>query len=983
MAPPPSRTVFTNDARNGPIWTSLTWRRILAGEINTGPLLRTINAVYSSVSNSTSRPIPFTCVCFSRETAIQKQPTAELNLGAFSCLMAAIDQRGFIYVMDFLKNKWSLVARTGVSGTCASFNNQRRRELLVGLSDCSIICFNTESGQLVAKLPTHHMSEPTHISTHPTQPLAITTSDTEAILWETETFTRRRVLMGAASVGVQQACFDANGENIIGHFSDGAVMVWSVVTFDLTWRFSISSTPLPAMSIIPKQSSYIAISHDGEYLVIAGRSPVLRVWNLLDHKEVHQVTIPDFGDQYILQIGFVGTGEVVALLSSSGQILFANIKTAELLGRVLAQNTFKSFAVSPDGSLLSAIMADSRHITSLLRVDAILKPETAVDTSPELQGPVEQEEPITTKQVPSIVATRPKTFHELVESREESNTLNKGRLRKFLDHYGVYPERYRTLIWRFLLKLPENREAFDVLMSRGIHPAVKDFRKRFPLKSDRLAKTMERILSGLAYWSPLFESLDYLAPLVFPFAYLMVNDTFMCFEAVMTILINWCQKWWEYYPNPPVELLSMFEELFMYHDRELLAHFVKHKVTSQIFLWTFTQNLFSELFVREEWLRVMDHILTNGPAFLWYFALAYLIHFKPALLRLEKLDDFKFFFQRANPVALTTVMNLAYRLRRTSPPQHCPSTFLEPFIPISHGQYPIYNRFPKFVIDYQVRMRERIRKEEEDYMRKRKTTEEIKRLTEDLRRDKRTWEVADQRMNDMVDKWWDSMVGEDKTHEAVQARLDAMELEQRAKALREIAEGKKRYIPYSRKAFIEHTVSVARQQASTLSRAVGENRRAAENRTDRDALDAQLGNVANEWLERRDEIFRAREESKKRELDRVERFAERGRDAGADPNSSKSPLRSTVDGMIGLEQQERVARTLFGESPKAGDASKTKDDESDEDDSAELSAWERELHRISKGKARAGEQADTVRFADETKKDSVPLPRSVLFAEPL
>ena len=96
---------------------------------------------------------------------------------------------------------------------------------------------------------------------------------------------------------------------------------------------------------------------------------------MIDHEEVQQITIPDFGDQQVLQLEFVGNADVVALLSSAGQILFADIRAAQILGRASAENTYKSFALSPDGTLLSTLMNDSRHIVSLLRLDEMLKPE--------------------------------------------------------------------------------------------------------------------------------------------------------------------------------------------------------------------------------------------------------------------------------------------------------------------------------------------------------------------------------------------------------------------------------------------------------------------------------------------------------------------------------------------------------------------------------------------------------------------------------
>jgi hypothetical protein len=130
----------------------------------------------------------------------------------------------------------------------------------------------------------------------------------------------------------------------------------------------------------------------------------------------------------------------------------------------------------------------------------------------------------------------PKTFYELIESREESSAFNTVSLRRFLKHHGSYPDSYRQLIWRFLLKLPENRSGYEALLDQGIHPSFKDFRQKYPLKSDRMTKSMEKILSCLAFWSPIFEDLDYLPSLIFPFVMLFLNDIFSGVEVIITIL---------------------------------------------------------------------------------------------------------------------------------------------------------------------------------------------------------------------------------------------------------------------------------------------------------------------------------------------------------------------------------------------------------------------------------------------------------------
>ena len=46
--------------------------------------------------------------------------------------------------------------------------------------------------------------------------------------------------------------------------------------------------------------------------------------------------------------------------------------------------------------------------------------------------------------------------------------------------------------------------------------------------------------------------------------------------------VNWCGQWFEYFPNPPLNVLAMVENLLAHHDAELLEHFVRHSITTQV-----------------------------------------------------------------------------------------------------------------------------------------------------------------------------------------------------------------------------------------------------------------------------------------------------------------------------------------------------------------------------------------------------------------
>lgn len=47
-------------------------------------------------------------------------------------------------------------------------------------------------------------------------------------------------------------------------------------------------------------------------------------------------------------------------------------------------------------------------------------------------------------------------------------------------------------------------------------------------------------------------------------------------------------------------------------------------------------------------------------------------------------------------------MREAYRLQGGTPAEVNPKRMLEAFSPLTKGQYPIFNKYPKFIVDYQV-----------------------------------------------------------------------------------------------------------------------------------------------------------------------------------------------------------------------------------------------------------------------------------------
>jgi len=163
----------------------------------------------------------------------------------------------------------------------------------------------------------------------------------------------------------------------------------------------------------------------------------------------------------------------------------------------------------------------------------------------------------------------------------EEVPLSRERLRAIVRGFGQYPEKYRGYIWKGLLCLPNNHNAYNSLLAKGTHSAYLRLNEKYPIKSRRLQRTLQRTLSCLAHWAPIFGEVEYLPSLAFPFVKYFEHDQVGAFEAIATVLTSWCQLWFEFFPNPPINVLNLVENLLAQHDTDLLRHFVAQGITSQ------------------------------------------------------------------------------------------------------------------------------------------------------------------------------------------------------------------------------------------------------------------------------------------------------------------------------------------------------------------------------------------------------------------
>lgn len=182
-----------------------------------------------------------------------------------------------------------------------------------------------------------------------------------------------------------------------------------------------------------------------------------------------------------------------------------------------------------------------------------------------------------------------------------------------------------------------------------------------------------------------------------------------------------------------------------------------HLCLLQLYVWPLLETLFSEVLTRDEWLRLFDNVFSNHPSFLLIACVAYVTCCREPLLLCAQKQDFEvtllffplplklnqvsrktfgsshlhkilsrlscfppqYFFHHRNNLDVGAMIKEAYRLMSSTPADIHPQTTLSDFSPLTKGQYPVFNHYPKFIVEYQSREREKIRLQEMEYLRER------------------------------------------------------------------------------------------------------------------------------------------------------------------------------------------------------------------------------------------------------------------------
>ncbi|NWY92006.1 TBC31 protein, partial [Loxia curvirostra] len=726
--------------------------------------------------------------------------------------LLAGDRQGNIYVFDLNGNRFNLVQRTMQACTALAFNLRRKTEFLVALADYSVKCFDTGTQELVSWMRGHESSV-SSISVHGSGKYAITTSTDTAQLWDLDTFQRIRKLNVRQSVGIQKVFFLPLSNTIFSCFKDNSVFAWEFDTLHCKYQLS---PPVEGSVLFYK---VFAVTRDGRTLVAGGKSNHLHLWCLELKQLIRIIQMPE-KVRAVRHLEFLpdsfdgGSNQVLGVLSQDNIMRFINIETCKLLFDIGSPEEGISTAViSPNGQYIASVMENGS--LNIYSVQALTQegnkppPFTfkVVEDGPKYTSEANKlitkvtsgrsKGPWKSKQ--SKIQSRMLKLQENTSLENKENELpgglNKKRLQALLKGFGEYPAKYRMFVWRSLLQLPENHLAFSSLIDRGIHSAFVNIQKEYPIKSGKLLRVLQRTLSALAHWSAIFAETPYIPLLAFPFVKLFQNNQLICFEVVATVVVNFCQHWFEYFPNPPVNVLGMMENVLAHHDKELLQHLTKYNVTSQVYAWPLLETLLSEVLTREEWLKAFDNIFSNHPSYFLMIVIAYVICSRAPLLHCNQAADFEYFFHHRNNVDINVVIKEAYHLMEATPLDIHPQHMLDDFTPLTKGQYPVFNKYPMFVMNYQAQKWEKIRQDEIEYLRERQLAHESEAKAQEQNAEDEAWYQKQKLLQEADEQRQKILLEEEKLAEQRQ-RLAVVKRELEVKELQLLDASRRRFLNY-------------------------------------------------------------------------------------------------------------------------------------------------------------------------------------------
>ncbi|XP_077260000.1 TBC1 domain family member 31 isoform X2 [Temnothorax americanus] len=627
--------------------------------------------------------------CQPRANVEKERCTARLSFVQMSfdrdeeCLIV-VDTKGYLYYIDVPGDgpRCKILGKIG-RPTFLTFNPMRTEEILMGFDtgDIKVWKLHTDTNEFFS-LPGHKLP-PTHVSFYKHH--CLTSSRNEVIIWDLKSYIEARRLKVGVRNAVEKAAF-SNVGHIVVLYRNGAMQVW-------TLRRLHKDTKIDTKIFGINYVKDFIFAKDGRAMIMGGTRNI-GVLNTYDWSLLKKLRLPDnFVEAKQLSVvpGPLegGANKILAFLSSSTlQLCDINaltfLETPRFIGRI------KKFVISSTGRYIAYI--DQEGCLNITYTDKIISKKCP--------------RPDNGLSKPYRARAHKLSHHLDGVRRSVKRELNMKRLMPILKEFGEYPAKYRTIIWSTILKLPANKNAYVALASKVTRGSVaSNTLKSLPLADKSKASVLAVTLACLSQWCPLLRRSLFLPKLIFPFLMVFQKDPLLAFELILSILLNYCQKWFEYHPLPPLNILGICENILLETDPVLLNIFCEHGITSREYAWPLLQTAMSEVLSGDEWLFLWDHLISyQKPSLLVTCVVAYNICLRDNVRSLIKSSgDVEAFYSTQSHVRAKDLLKIARQIDRKISKRVHPTRYLrDKLLHVNHsGPYPSFmsQEYPKFLTE--------------------------------------------------------------------------------------------------------------------------------------------------------------------------------------------------------------------------------------------------------------------------------------------
>lgn len=466
---------------------------------------------------------------------------------------AAADKNGSVFLFDCCANSWRrlhIANRISVTGLAFLYQG---RELGICLSDGRLLVHRLMDGftrtfRVSPRSESNKKLEETKIVSDPYYcDMFCTYSPSKIIIWSSvqgsESWKQFRVLSSESGTDGEFVDVQQCAGKVFVLFSR-TILAWTLPSFEFYFKLDLRKDYEDLTCISVKEG-----------MIVGGGGRNIYMWELLPNQPTLSSVI-ELPAKRIVSVQILQSDQLV-VLGDDGRCLILNNGTESCVVDVdiggmdlfkhhsnnFSGEVFASFEIDDKGRFLTLLHRDQTNI-SFFNLKVILRKDK------------------------HVVSMKKKNKHS--ELPDLSMNLSLSQVRSFLLKQKQFPDKYRELLWRFLLKLPRNEKGFAQYLERGVHPCFADIPSRYPLRDSRQLRKFHLILSALAYWSPLCAELEHLPAIVFPFMMFFGSDDLAAFETCITFMVQVQKGFLVSFPHPPIPLLAAIDSIISHQDKELV-----------------------------------------------------------------------------------------------------------------------------------------------------------------------------------------------------------------------------------------------------------------------------------------------------------------------------------------------------------------------------------------------------------------------------